>query len=102
MRRKDREIVDLHKIEQILARARYLHLGMFDDEYPYIVSLHYGYKLDGKKLTFYVHCAKEGHKLDCLQILLANIVRNMQVLCAVAERRFFRILKINVRRFAFL
>ena len=67
MRRKDREIVDLHKIEQILARARYLHLGMFDDEYPYIVSLHYGYKLDGKKLTFYVHCAKEGHKLDCLQ-----------------------------------
>ena len=52
MRRKDREIVDLHKIEQILARARYLHLGMFDDEYPCIVSLHYGYKLDGNKLTF--------------------------------------------------
>lgn len=37
MRRKDREIVDLHKIEQILVRARYLHLGMFDDEYPYII-----------------------------------------------------------------
>lgn len=67
MRRKDREITDLHKIETILTRARYLHLGMFDEKYPYVVPLHYGYRLDGEKLTFYVHCAKEGHKLDCLQ-----------------------------------
>lgn len=67
MRRKDREITDIHKIEEILAGARYLHLGVFDGEYPYVVPLHYGYVMENEKLTFYVHCAKEGHKLDCIR-----------------------------------
>ena len=31
MRRKDREILDLDKIESIIAGARYMHLGMFDE-----------------------------------------------------------------------
>ena len=57
MRRKDREITDIDKIETIIASARYMHLGMFDDEFPYIVPLHYGYQMEKGKLTFYVHCA---------------------------------------------
>lgn len=32
MRRKDREILDLDKIESIIAGARYMHLGMFDEK----------------------------------------------------------------------
>ena len=32
MRRKDREITDIHKIEKILSSAKYLHLGVLDDE----------------------------------------------------------------------
>ena len=49
MRRKDREILDLDKIESIIAGARYMHLGMFDENYPYVVPLHYGYEMkDGK------------------------------------------------------
>ena len=67
MRRKDREILDLDKIESIIAGARYMHLGMFDENYPYVVPLHYGYEMKDGKLTFYVHGAKEGHKLDCLR-----------------------------------
>ncbi len=67
MRRKDREITDIHKIEEILTSARYLHLGVFDGEYPYIVPLHYGYVMENEKLTFYIHSAKEGHKLDCIR-----------------------------------
>lgn len=67
MRRADREITDLHKIESILAGARYMHLGMFDEGFPYVVPLHYGYELNDAKRTFYVHSAKEGHKLDCLR-----------------------------------
>lgn len=34
MRRKDREIVDINKIEKIIANARYMHLGMFDGFFP--------------------------------------------------------------------
>lgn len=30
MKRKDREITDRSKIEDILSQAKYLHLGMFD------------------------------------------------------------------------
>lgn len=67
MRRADREITDLDQIEDILANGRYLHLGMFDDEYPYVVPLHYGYEKTNDVRTFYVHCANEGHKLDCLR-----------------------------------
>ena len=67
MRRKDREITDIDKIETIIASARYMHLGMFDGKFPYIVPLHYGYQMEKGKLTFYVHCAKEGHKLECLK-----------------------------------
>ena len=67
MRRKDREITDPARIGQILAGARYLHLGMHDGPFPYVVPLHYGYVLQDGRLTFYLHCAGEGHKLDCLR-----------------------------------
>lgn len=67
MRRADREITDIGKIEEIIAKAKYMHLGMFDGDYPYVVPLHYGYQMENGKLTFYAHCAKEGHKLDCLK-----------------------------------
>ena len=49
MRRKDREITDIDKIETIIASARYMHLGMFDGEFPYIVPLHYGYQMEKGK-----------------------------------------------------
>lgn len=51
MRRKDREITDIDKIETIITSARYMHLGMFDGEFPYIVPLHYGYQMEkGSKI----------------------------------------------------
>ena len=44
MRRKDREIVDITEILEIIGKADVLHLGLFDGEYPYVVPLHYGYE----------------------------------------------------------
>lgn len=67
MRRCDREVSDINKIESIIASARYMHLGMFDEKFPYVVPLHYGYLMEDGKLTFYIHSAKEGHKLECLK-----------------------------------
>ena len=67
MRRKDREITDLVKIEEILKKARVLHLGLSDGDMPYVVPLHYGYTLEDSKLTFYMHGAKEGRKLDLIR-----------------------------------
>ena len=67
MRRKDREVTDLHQILQIVDQAKILHLGLFDEDFPYIVPLHYGYEYREGTLTFYMHGAKEGHKLDLIK-----------------------------------
>ena len=64
MRRKDREVTNIIEILQIIEKAKVLHLALFDADYPYIVPLHYGYEYKEGILIFYMHCAKEGHKLD--------------------------------------
>ena len=67
MRRKDREITDIEEIRAILERARVLHLGLYDGEYPYVVPMHYGFVYEDGRLTLYCHCAKEGRKLELLR-----------------------------------
>ena len=66
MRRTDREVKDINEIRQILDEAKILRLGLFDGDYPYVVPLHYGYELEDGVLTFYIHGAKEGHKIDLI------------------------------------
>ncbi|MBQ9894396.1 MAG: pyridoxamine 5'-phosphate oxidase family protein [Ruminococcus sp.] len=67
MRRKDREITKIEDILSIVDRAKVLRLGLFDDDFPYIVPLHFGYEYTEGKLIFYMHSAKEGHKLDLIR-----------------------------------
>lgn len=67
MRRTDREITDLSEIEAFLKQARFLHLGLVDGAAPYVVPLHYGYRMDGGRLTLYMHSAPEGRKLDLIR-----------------------------------
>lgn len=67
MRRKDREITRIEDILSIVDKAKVLRLGLFDDDFPYIVPLHFGYEYAEGKLIFYMHSAKEGHKLDLIR-----------------------------------
>lgn len=67
MRRKDREVKDLNEIKEIINDSDILHLGLFDEQYPYIVPMHFGYEFIEEQLVFYMHCAKEGHKLDLIK-----------------------------------
>lgn len=67
MRRKDRELIDPAAIEDILKRALVLRLGLVDGGLPYVVPMHYGYTLDDGRLTFFLHSAKEGRKLDVIR-----------------------------------
>ena len=67
MRRKDREITESNDILKIVDEAKILHLGLFDGDYPYVVPLHYGYEYKDEQLIFYIHSAKEGHKIDLLK-----------------------------------
>lgn len=67
MRRSDRQVTALGEIAQIVDKAKVLHLGLLDGDWPYVVPLHYGYEFLGEELVLYVHSALEGHKLDLLR-----------------------------------
>ncbi len=67
MRRKDREVTEVRDSLNIVGRAKILHLGLFDQEYPYIVPLHYGYELVDGTLVFFMHSAESGQKLALIR-----------------------------------
>ncbi len=66
MRRKDREITNKEEMIQIIENAKVLRIALFDNAYPYIVPMHYGYTIEDSKIVFYMHSAKEGYKLDLI------------------------------------
>ena len=67
MRRKDREITDEAKIDEIISRCNCCRIGFNDSGEVYIVPLNFGYvKQDGRR-TFYFHSAKDGRKIDLVK-----------------------------------
>lgn len=67
MRRKDREIVHINEIRAIFERCDVVTLSMCDDERPYAVPLNFGVREEDGKLVVYIHCAKSGRKLSCIE-----------------------------------
>ncbi len=68
MRRKDREIVDVEKIDAIVREADACHLALVDSGEPYVITLNYGFERTAKgALAIYFHCAREGRKLDAIR-----------------------------------
>lgn len=63
MRRKEREITDRTALDEIVHKALICRLAMCDGDQPYVIPLNFGY--DGNSL--YIHCAREGKKLDILK-----------------------------------
>ena len=63
MRRKDKEIIDIKEIEEIIMNAKVCHLGLSIDNIPYVVPLSFGYE----NKTIYLHSAKQGKKIDILK-----------------------------------
>lgn len=67
MRRKDRKVTDKDTINYILEKCKVLHLGLSDNSSPYIVPMNYGFMFNNNKLSFFVHSAPEGRKIDILK-----------------------------------
>lgn len=66
MRRKDREVTDCKKIENIISRCTCCRIGFHDDKEVYIVPLSFGYQVKDNAYTFYFHGAKQGKKIDLI------------------------------------
>ena len=67
MRRKDREVTDPAKIQDIMERCTCCRVGFNDDGEVYIVPLNFGYKISDDRYTLYFHGAGAGRKFDLAQ-----------------------------------
>lgn len=67
MRRKDREIKDAVRIDEIILSCDCCRLGFHDGGKVYIVPLNFGYMNTSGKRTFYFHGAKEGRKITLIE-----------------------------------
>ena len=65
MRRTDKQITDIGKMQGILESAKFITIAMCMDDSPYLVTLSHGY--DRKRNCVYFHCAPEGKKIEYLK-----------------------------------
>ena len=67
MTKRELQITDPAQIQAILDKAKVLRLGLAVNNEPYIVPMNYGYVMEEGKLTFYLHSAVRGKKLDMIR-----------------------------------
>lgn len=67
MRRKDREITDLDCIIDIIRKCDTCRISLFDDEYPYIIPMNFGFEKIDDQLVLYFHGAHVGKKIDLIK-----------------------------------
>lgn len=68
MRRSDREVKGIDNILKILEKCEVLRLGLCADNIPYVVPMNFAYEMNDDNIFIYLHCAKEGKKLDLIDI----------------------------------
>jgi nitroimidazol reductase NimA-like FMN-containing flavoprotein (pyridoxamine 5'-phosphate oxidase superfamily) len=90
MRKKEKEIREKTAIEDVIRRAQVCHLGLCDNNTPYVVPVCFGYS-DG---TIYFHCSPEGRKIDLIR---KNPLVCFQVEADVAIVRHEKACKWDVR-----
>lgn len=67
MRRSDREVTDFQELVAIMEKCDVCRVAFHDEEYPYIVPLNFGMRVEGTEVTLYFHSAPEGKKLELLE-----------------------------------
>ena len=66
MTKRERQVTDSEQILDILNRGKVLHLGLCENNEPYVVPMNYGYCMEDGKLVLYLHSAVRGRKLDMI------------------------------------
>lgn len=62
MRRTDREIREFEEIIRVMEKCEICRLALHDDDYPYILPLNFGMRIEEGKIVLYFHGALEGKK----------------------------------------
>lgn len=66
MRRKDRELTNLDEIIAIMKECDVIRLAFFDEEYPYIVPVNFGFTHKDEQIQIFLHGAKIGKKIELM------------------------------------
>jgi len=77
MQHADREIRDKQIIKAVLDMCDVINIGFFDEEYPYVLPVNFGYEYE-ENLIFYMHHAIRGYK--------NKLVENNPKVCVVTHR----------------
>ena len=79
MRRVDREVTDRLQIKSIIEQAKIVHIGMVDENRPYVVPMQYGFEFTDGKLTLYTFTAQKkaanSTLLKKIRMFLLNLKR---------------------------
>ena len=67
MTKRERQVTDPEQILHILDTGKVVHLGLSVNDEPYVVPMNYGYTMEDRKLTLYLHSAVRGKKLDMIR-----------------------------------
>lgn len=67
MRRKDREVIEINELMQIIDQCKVCRIAMLDKAGLYIVPMNFGYTYENNQLVLYFHSANEGRKIDALK-----------------------------------
>ncbi|MDD3174060.1 MAG: pyridoxamine 5'-phosphate oxidase family protein, partial [Herbinix sp.] len=68
MRRQDREVTNMDEIITIMKKCDVCRLALFDEEFPYIIPMNFGFTYQNGEIELYFHCAKAGKKLDLINL----------------------------------
>ncbi len=67
MRRSDREVTDFNELVAIMEKCDVCRVAFHDEEYPYILPLNFGMRVEKETVTLYFHGALEGKKYRLLE-----------------------------------
>ena len=66
MRRTDREIKDMDDILRVMEKCDVCRLALHDEDYPYILPLNFGMRVEQGKIVLYFHGANAGKKYELI------------------------------------
>lgn len=69
MRRCDREVTDLAEIQAIIEKSMILHLGLFDEEFPYVVLFIMAVNTMKKRIDLSFTCMEQGKDINLIGLL---------------------------------
>lgn len=69
MRRCDREVTDLAEIQTIIEKSMILHLGLFDEELPYVVLFIMAVNTMKKRINLSFTCMEQGKDINLIGLL---------------------------------